>query len=57
MSDNITVSIPISGSRYVQVRLPWDMSKDDAEKVARVVMAYAKVDSLTVILPDSQKTL
>lgn len=37
----VTVPIEIRPGVVAQVKIPWDLSKDEAEKIARVVIAYA----------------
>lgn len=41
-TDGLTVvPIEIRPGVVAQVRIPWDLSRDEAEKIARVVIAYA----------------
>jgi len=37
----IYVPIPLEGNRVAQVQMPDDLTKDEAEKIARVVVAMA----------------
>lgn len=42
--DPIIYPIPLKNGRYAKLQLPREFSKDEAEKIARIVMALAKTD-------------
>lgn len=41
--DPIIYPIPLKGGRFAKLQLPRDMQKDEAEKIARIILAIGEL--------------